>query len=213
MKRGSLSRTVGRSLSSEYGGSLRFPQLGSSSLLDLEGVSRFLGGGSLGPGCGGGDPRSPRLRGLGESRPPAELGGSPSAAGGLRCRRYEQPGPAVPDPGLVRALAAAPASDPPGTRAPAPAPARAALHRCIAAPPSGPRAPARLARGSALRLARHRPPLCPPCLARAFAHAHSPRRALSLPPRPPAARRGAQILPAQRELRGAPTPPSGRAGS
>lgn len=151
----------------------------------------------------------PALRGCGGLLSPGhrqELGGSPSAAGGLRRRRYEQPGPAVPDPGLVRDPAVAPARAPPGARAPAPAPARAALHRGIAAPPSGLRAPARLARGSALRLSRHRPPLCPPRLARALAHAHYPRRALALPPRPPAARRGAQIFPARREWRAAPPP-------
>lgn len=120
----------------------------------------------------GGSPRSP-LRGFAESGPPAKgLGGSPSAAGGLRRRRYEQPGPAVPDPGLARALAAAPNRAPPGAPARVPVPARAALHRGIAAPPSNPRAPACSARGSTLRVARRRPPLCPPRLARALAHAH-----------------------------------------
>lgn len=173
--------------------------------MDLEGLPAFLGG-SLGPGCGRGIPALPGCGGLLSPGHRQELGGSPSAAGGLRRRRYEQPGPAVPDPGLVRVLAAAPARAPPGARAPVPAPARAELHRGIAAPPSGLRAPARLARGSALRLARRRPPLCPPRLARAHAHAHKPRRALALPPRPPAARRGAQILPARRERRAAPPP-------
>lgn len=148
--------------------------------MDLEGLPAFLGG-SLGPGCGRGIPALPGCGGLLSPGHRQELGGSPSAAGGLRRRRYEQPGPAVPDPGLVRVLAAAPARAPPGARAPVPAPARAELHRGIAAPPSGLRAPARLARGSALRLARRRPPLCPPRLARAHAHAHKPRRAL--PPR------------------------------
>ena len=102
LKRGRLSRTVGRSLSSEYGGSLRFPQLGSSSLLDLEGVSRFLGGLWV-LDVVEGDPRAPRLRGLAESRPPAGTGRKPLSRWGaplppLRAARLCGPGPR-PGPG------------------------------------------------------------------------------------------------------------------
>lgn len=123
-------------------------------------------------------------------------GGSPSAAGGLRRCRGQQPGAAAapPEPGLLRVRIAAPARAPPAARAPAPAPApaRARLHRGLAAPPSGPRAPARRPETPPPARALDARPFVRPARAPAYVHAHAHARSgpPSLSTRPGSAARG-----------------------
>lgn len=178
--------------------------------MDLEGVSRFLGGLWV-LDVVEGDPRAPRLRGLAESRPPAGTGRKPLSRWGaplppLRAARLCGAGPRPgPGSGCGSGSRSARFSGPgPGAR-PGSAPS---LHRGSAlwpartcppgpaAPPSGSRAAARpFVRPAWRALSRTRTPLgarspsrraLPP---RAAGRRFSPRRGSSAapPPRLPAA--------------------------
>lgn len=228
MKRGNLRGTIGTSLSSEYGsfeygGILRLPRLGSRFVLNLEGPP---------PSWEGlwvldlvGDPRASRLRGLAESRPPARgweeapqpLGGSVAAATSSPALRFQTPawsGHWLRLQLALRLVLGPQPRRPPGLRSIAASrlrpPARAHLPDCLAAPPSGPRAAAR--------------PFVRPAWRAPLRTRTSPSaRSLSPRPRPrgallPAALsrrapRGADSPRVDGAARGAPTQPSGRAGS
>lgn len=211
LKRGCRRGAAGRSLSSEYGGSLRLPGWGTALCWIWRGtrfpkglwVLDVLGGSPRSPAAGA--CRVPATAGAG--RKPLSRWGAPSPP--LRAARPGGPGPRPgPGSGCGSCSRSAWCSGPgPGAR-PGCAPSRhrgSALRPARTCPP-GPR----------LRpLARAPPPapLSAPLGARPRARALTPAR--SRPPAAPSSRAplGADSPLTARVARGAPTPPSGRAGS